>query len=84
MGLQRVANPAYIGGFLCSGLLSAAPYCVPGGIRVVSSGVDLSVRESAHNAQATQAAVRALIRPSPRPCSLAPTVIPLLYSTTVS
>ncbi len=35
-GLQRLVNPAYLGGFLCSGLLRVAPYCVPGGIRVVS------------------------------------------------
>jgi hypothetical protein len=34
--VQRVANPAYLGGFLCSGLLRVAPYCIPGGIRVVS------------------------------------------------
>ena len=35
-GVQRVANPAYLSGFLFSGLLRVAPYCVPGGIRVVS------------------------------------------------
>src|SRR5215203_3510654 len=35
-GLQRGANPAYLEGFPYSGLLSVAPYCVPGGIRVVS------------------------------------------------
>jgi hypothetical protein len=35
-GLHRVAEPAYLGGFLCCGLLRVAPYCVPGGIRVVS------------------------------------------------
>jgi uncharacterized membrane protein YedE/YeeE len=35
-GLQKLANPAFLGGFLFSGLLSVAPYCVPGGIRVVS------------------------------------------------
>jgi hypothetical protein len=37
--LQRLANPAYLGGFLFSGLLRVAPYCVPGGIRVVSREV---------------------------------------------
>jgi integrase len=31
-----LANPAYLSGFLCSGLLRVAPYYVPGGIRVVS------------------------------------------------
>src|SRR5918995_972726 len=31
-----VAIPAHLGGFLCSGLLPVAPYCVPGGVRVVS------------------------------------------------
>ena len=34
--LQGVANPAYLEGFLCSRLPRVAPYCVPGGIRVVS------------------------------------------------
>ena len=37
-GVQRLANPAYLGGFLCSGFLRVAPYCAPGGIRVVSRG----------------------------------------------
>ena len=31
-----VANPAYLGRILCCGLLRVAPYCAPGGIRVVS------------------------------------------------
>ena len=31
-----VANPAFLEGFPFSGLLSVAPYCVPGGVRVVS------------------------------------------------
>jgi hypothetical protein len=35
-GLQKVANAAYKSGFLCSGLPYVAPYCVRGGIRVVS------------------------------------------------
>jgi hypothetical protein len=35
-GVQGVANPAFLSDFLCSGLLGVAPYCVPGGIRVVS------------------------------------------------
>jgi hypothetical protein len=34
--LQGVAKTAYLGGFLCCGLLHVAPYCVPGGVRVVS------------------------------------------------
>src|SRR5918992_4030370 len=34
--------------------------------------------------QASQAAARRLIPPTPRPCSLAPFVTTLLYSTTVS
>jgi hypothetical protein len=37
-GLQRLAKPLCIGGFLCSGLQAVAPYCVPGGVRVVSGG----------------------------------------------
>ena len=36
-GLHEVANPAFLSRFLCSGLLRVAPYCVPGGIRVVST-----------------------------------------------
>jgi hypothetical protein len=36
--VQGVANAAYLEGFLFSGLLGVAPYCVPGGIRVVSKG----------------------------------------------
>jgi hypothetical protein len=35
-GLHGLANAPFLGDFLCSGLLSVAPYCVPGGIRVVS------------------------------------------------
>jgi hypothetical protein len=38
--LQRLANPAYLRGFLFPGLLRFAPYCVPGGVRVVSNGTD--------------------------------------------
>src|SRR5215217_5028816 len=37
--LQRLANPAFLSWFLCSGLLSVAPYCAPGGISVVSRGI---------------------------------------------
>ena len=36
-GLHVLANPAYLSGFLCSALPCVAPYCVPGGIRVVST-----------------------------------------------
>jgi hypothetical protein len=39
-GMQGVANAAYLEGFPFSGLLSVAPYCVPGGIRLVSNGID--------------------------------------------
>jgi hypothetical protein len=35
-GLHRVANPTFLGGFLCSVLQVVAPFCAPGGIRVVS------------------------------------------------
>ena len=34
--MHGVAKPAYLGVFLCSGLPRVAPYCVPGGVRVVS------------------------------------------------
>ena len=34
--MQRIANAAYLEGFPFPALLSVAPYCVPGGIRVVS------------------------------------------------
>jgi hypothetical protein len=39
-GLHRNANPAYLSRLLFSGLPSVAPYCAPGGIRVVSNGID--------------------------------------------
>ncbi len=42
-GLHRLANPAYVSAFLVSGLLRVAPYCVLGGVRVVSSGVGFQV-----------------------------------------
>ena len=32
-GLQRLAKPLYLGGFLCAGLQAVAPYCAPGGVR---------------------------------------------------
>src|SRR5215208_1282734 len=35
-GVHGIANAAYLSGFLFSDLLLVAPYCVPGGIRVVS------------------------------------------------
>ena len=34
--MHRLANSAYLGHFLCCGLLRVAPNCVPGGISVVS------------------------------------------------
>jgi hypothetical protein len=37
-GLHSLANAAFLSPFLCSGLLRVAPYCAPGGIRVVSKG----------------------------------------------
>jgi hypothetical protein len=39
-GLHRLANPTYLGGFFFSALPSVAPYCVPGGVRVVSGDID--------------------------------------------
>jgi len=53
-GVQRLANPACLGGFLCYGLLGVAPYCVPGGVRVVSGACGLRVANSfALDAQVT-------------------------------
>ena len=43
-GVQGIAIPAFLGDFLCSGLLRVAPYCVPGGVRVVSTGILLMIR----------------------------------------
>jgi hypothetical protein len=40
-GVQGLANLPFLGRFLCSALLSVAPYCVPGGIRVVSENLGL-------------------------------------------
>ncbi len=45
-GLHGVANPAFPEGFPFSGLLSIAPYCVPGGVRVVSEVRELRVTRS--------------------------------------
>jgi hypothetical protein len=36
MGVQRNVNPAYLEGFPFPALLRVAPYCIPGGVRVVS------------------------------------------------
>src|SRR5215210_1051770 len=53
--------------------------------RTVSSNPrTTSAKLTAHNDQASQAAPRLLIPPIPLPCSLAPSIITLLYSTTVS
>ena len=41
--LQAVAKPAYLSGFLFYAMPCVAPYCVPGGVRVVSSGVGFQV-----------------------------------------
>ena len=38
-GLQRPDAQSLLGRFLFSGLPPVAPYCVPGGVRVVSSGL---------------------------------------------
>jgi hypothetical protein len=35
--LHSIANPAYLTGFLFSGLPRVAPYCARGGVRVVSN-----------------------------------------------
>jgi hypothetical protein len=35
-GVQGIANAAFLGWFLFSGLHTVAPYCVPAGIRMVS------------------------------------------------
>jgi hypothetical protein len=38
--LQGIANAAYLEGFPFPALLRVAPYCVPGGVKVVSNGID--------------------------------------------
>ena len=48
-GLHRLANPPFLSGFLCSGLLRAAPYSVPGGVKVVSNGIDSFSLDSSLN-----------------------------------
>ena len=40
-GVQGIANAAYLEGLLFPALLRVAPYCVPGGIRMVSGGRSL-------------------------------------------
>src|ERR687896_1275802 len=44
----------------------------------------VSAKDSAHEDHASHEAVRPLIMPTPRPCSLVPTTTILLYSPTVS
>jgi len=41
--LHGAANTAFLSGFLCCGLPRVAPYCAPGGVRVVSGGDGLSL-----------------------------------------
>jgi hypothetical protein len=36
-GVQGIVKLAFLGGFVSSGLQCVAPYCVPGGVRVVST-----------------------------------------------
>src|SRR5215204_5593968 len=48
-GLHGFGKPAYLGGFLCCGLLRVAPYCVPGGIRVVSRLIAPAVHLRGHS-----------------------------------
>jgi hypothetical protein len=43
--LRGFANPAVLSGFLCCELLSVAPYCALGGVRVVSEGRGLCVAD---------------------------------------
>jgi hypothetical protein len=43
-GLHGLAKPTYLKGFLFSGLHRVAPYCAPGGIRVVSSRCESGTR----------------------------------------
>ena len=47
-GVQRLAKPVFLGHFLCSGLLGVAPYCVPGGVRVVSISLSYLLNNVAH------------------------------------
>src|SRR5215203_2717440 len=53
-------------------------------VRASATPLTRSATESTTSDQASQAAERVLIPPTRRPCSLAPSVTTLLYSTTVS
>src|SRR5215211_1123943 len=44
-GVQGIANAAYLEAFPFPVLLSVAPYCAPGGIRVVSGRATATVRQ---------------------------------------
>src|SRR5918998_325899 len=57
--LQSLAYLAYLKGILFSGLLRVAPYCVPGGVEVVSIEAHL-LHGCAHSCHAPEA------RPAPR------------------
>ena len=47
--LRGVANPAYLRAFLFSALPRVAPYCVPGGVKVVSGVRGSRVADSLAN-----------------------------------
>ena len=68
--MQGIANATYLEGFRFSGLLRVAPYCVPGGIRVVSGRATATVRQQVQwQALATfGATIRRLLFPGVAVC----------------
>jgi hypothetical protein len=88
-GLHRNANPAFLGGFLCSGLLRVAPYCAPGGIRVVSGrGLALTLAalkwSRSVNGGVSSTSVESPITGMPPPCSMHLPIAPWKVSRTPS
>src|SRR5215213_1102121 len=75
--LHRVANPAYIDGFLCSGLSCVAPYCAAGGINIASTprftGSDQPIAGIRSTCRRYRSSIRGLQRMAqmfPFPCLL--------------
>jgi hypothetical protein len=69
-GVQGIANAAYLEGFPFPALLCVAPYCVPGGIRVVSiehSCLIIVLGCGIHLKDVQHLARQARIQPNPRP-----------------
>jgi hypothetical protein len=62
-----IADPAFLAGFLCCGLLRVAPYCVPGGVRVVSRDTPVRFDRQLPSTDSTPSFATRLTTTSPYP-----------------